>query len=224
MSSKKSKSERETAILIKKYGNRRLYDTTQSRYMNLEEIAEMIKAGKEIRVVDAKTDEDLTAVILIQILLEDSFAHKKLLPVPFLMQLIRASDWMLPGYFQQYITLCLEAFLKMQEEFSNRMGMFWSAEGRNSDLPNFWNFFTPPFSSFPNLAPFPKPWASQPSDPKAAKENPLEQEEGQKSQSSEKSKANATKKKKRERASSTKEENLSDLRTQMQEMEKRLRR
>ena len=71
------------ATLIKKYGNRRLYDTGESRYITLEELAEKIRSGLDVRVVDAKTNEDLTQATLTQIILESGSAHRTL-PVPLL--------------------------------------------------------------------------------------------------------------------------------------------
>ncbi len=78
-------------MLVKKYGNRRLYDTEQSRYVRLDEIAERIRAGADVQVVDAKTGADLTAPTLAQIIFEDRNAAR-LLPVPLLLQLIRMGD------------------------------------------------------------------------------------------------------------------------------------
>jgi len=61
-----------SVVVIKKYGNRRLYDTAGSRYVNLDDLAALVRAGKEVRVVDAKTGRDLTRVILTQIITEDA--------------------------------------------------------------------------------------------------------------------------------------------------------
>jgi len=70
-------------MLVKKYGNRRLYDTEESRYVRLNEIAERIRAGADVQVVDARTGTDLTAPTLAQIIFEDRNAAR-LLPVPLL--------------------------------------------------------------------------------------------------------------------------------------------
>src|SRR2546430_11675567 len=77
------------AYVIKRYSNRKLYDTQESRYVTLEEIEEMIRAGKEISVVDAASGEDLTAVTLTQIILENERNHRGGLPIGFLHQLIK---------------------------------------------------------------------------------------------------------------------------------------
>lgn len=98
-------------ILIKKYGNRRLYDTEDSRYITLEELATKIRAGGDVRVVDAKTSEDLTQVTLTQIIIESRGAAR-LLPVPLLMQLVRLGDDSLAEFFGQYVHAALELYLQ----------------------------------------------------------------------------------------------------------------
>src|SRR5262245_40520472 len=80
------------AYVIKRYSNRKLYDTQESRYVTLEEIEEMIRAGKEIAVVDAASGEDLTSVTLAQIILENERNHRATLPTAFLHQLIKHGE------------------------------------------------------------------------------------------------------------------------------------
>src|SRR5205809_253119 len=80
------------AYVIKRYSNRKLYDTQESRYVTLEEIEEMVRAGKEISVVDAASGEDLTAVTLTQIILENERSHRSALPTAFLHQLIKHGE------------------------------------------------------------------------------------------------------------------------------------
>ena len=77
------------AYVIKRYANRKLYDPQESQYVTLEELAEMIRAGKEISVIDVTTGEDLTSVVLAQILLEKERQHQTALPTGFLHQLIQ---------------------------------------------------------------------------------------------------------------------------------------
>jgi polyhydroxyalkanoate synthesis repressor PhaR len=77
-------------VTIKRYGNRRLYDTTASRYVNLDEVAAMVRAGTEIRVVDAASSDDQTRDVLLQIVL-DVLRGKDILPTPMLRRIIRAS-------------------------------------------------------------------------------------------------------------------------------------
>jgi polyhydroxyalkanoate synthesis repressor PhaR len=103
-----------TLVLVKKYGNRRLYDTDQSRYVTLEQVGEIVRGGKEVRVVDAKTGEDLTAATLAQIIIEGRGAAR-LLPVPLLVQLIRMGDDALAEFLGQYVTWALEVYLQARQ-------------------------------------------------------------------------------------------------------------
>lgn len=97
-------------MVVKKYGNRRLYDTEDSRYVTLEEVAERIRRGDDVQVVDAKTGHDLTQVTLAQIILESRGAAR-LLPVPLLRQLIRMGDDALAEFFGRTISWSLDFYL-----------------------------------------------------------------------------------------------------------------
>jgi len=98
-------------VLIKKYGNRRLYDTGDSRYVTLDELAAKIRSGADLRVVDAQTNEDLTQATLTQIVLETGHAAK-FLPVQLLTQMIRLSDDALAEFFSRYVTGALDLYLQ----------------------------------------------------------------------------------------------------------------
>lgn len=98
-------------VLIKKYGNRRLYDTSDSRYVTLDELATKIRSGADLRVVDAQSGEDLTQTTLTQIVLETGNAAK-FLPVQLLTQMIRLSDDALAEFFSRYVTGALDLYLQ----------------------------------------------------------------------------------------------------------------
>lgn len=104
----------EELVLIKKYSNRKLYDLTRSRYITLEEIAELIRQGGQVKIVDAETQEDLTNITLVQILLEEE-KRRKFLPVPFLHQLIKYGE-MYQDLLRQYLSSNLDAIISMQRE------------------------------------------------------------------------------------------------------------
>ena len=97
------------AVVIKKYSNRRLYDTGDSRYITLDELAQKIRSGLDVRVVDAKSHEDLTQQTLTQIILENRRASR-LLPVPLLMQLIRMQDDDLAEFFGKYMSWAMDLY------------------------------------------------------------------------------------------------------------------
>ena len=101
-------------MIVKKYANRRLYDTEGSCYITLEELAEKIKKGAEVRVVDARTNEDLTQVTLTQIIIESRGAAR-LLPVPLLTQLIRMGDDALAEFLGRYMSTALELYLQAKQ-------------------------------------------------------------------------------------------------------------
>src|SRR5678815_842976 len=98
-------------MLVKKYGNRRLYDTEESRYVRLDEIAERIRGGADVQIVDAKSGADLTAPTLAQIIFEDRNAAR-LLPVPLLVHLIRMGEEPLADFLGRYVSWALEMYLQ----------------------------------------------------------------------------------------------------------------
>jgi polyhydroxyalkanoate synthesis repressor PhaR len=105
-------------MLIKKYGNRRLYDTHASHYITLDQLAEYVKLGAEVTVVDAKSGEDLTQVTLTQIILETRGVGR-LLSVPLLNQLISLGDDALADFFGRYVVWALEVYLQTRNNLSS---------------------------------------------------------------------------------------------------------
>lgn len=114
------------AYIIKRYANRKLYDTQESRYVTLEELEEMIRAGKEIRVTDASTGEDLTSVTLAQILLENERAHRATLPTALLHQLIKHGQaWQ--DFAQRSLRASLEGVITSQRD-ADRVFKDWASK------------------------------------------------------------------------------------------------
>jgi len=118
------------AVVIKKYGNRRLYDTSTSQYINLEEIATLIRNGKDVRVVDAKTGQDLTRVTLTQIVVEDAKGGPTGLPLELLRQLIVASDQVGREFVMWYLNSAFNAYQKVQKSLQSGL-----SEVRSAVLP-----------------------------------------------------------------------------------------
>lgn len=104
-----------STVVIRKYGNRRLYDTSASRYVNLEDVAALLRAGATVEVVDAKTGEDLTRVILTQIIVEDAKDQPAGLPLELLRQLIVASDHASREFIGWYLKTAFDAYHRVQE-------------------------------------------------------------------------------------------------------------
>src|SRR5947209_8433481 len=109
------------SVLIKKYGNRRLYDTAGSRYVNLDDIAAFIREGKDVKVVDAKNGQDLTRVTLTQIITEDAKEKPTGLPLELLRQLIVASDEVRQEFVMWYLKSAFDTYQKVQDAVQNRL-------------------------------------------------------------------------------------------------------
>ena len=106
-------------VIIKKYANRRLYNTESSSYITLDHLAAMTREGRDFKVVDAKTDEDITHNVLTQIIMEEEQRGQTMLPVNFLRQLIAmygdSMQAMVPGYLEA----SMESFRRNQEQFKS---------------------------------------------------------------------------------------------------------
>lgn len=108
-------------VVIKKYANRRLYNTASSSYVTLEHLSEMVKEGVDFVVYDAKTNEDITRSVLTQIIFEEESRGQNLLPIQFLRQLIRFYGDQMQGFVPSYLEMSLEAFTKQQERMREQM-------------------------------------------------------------------------------------------------------
>ena len=102
--------------VVKKYANRRLYNTATSSYVTLDDLSKMVRAGQHFTVYDAKTGEDLTRSILTQIILEEDSKGRNLLPINFLRQLIGYYDDSLRAFLPRYLELSMENFAANQEQ------------------------------------------------------------------------------------------------------------
>src|ERR1700760_4114903 len=114
-------------VIIKKYGNRRLYDTSGSRYINLEDIAALVRNGNDVQVLDASTGEDITRVTLTQIIVEDAKGQPSGLPLELLRQLIQASDRVGQEFIMWYLKSAFDAYSKVQNSLQTRLSEMQSA-------------------------------------------------------------------------------------------------
>ncbi|MBZ5609439.1 MAG: pesticin [Acidobacteriia bacterium] len=137
-------------IIIKKYENRRLYDTSASRYVNLDDLAEMVRQGIDLKVVDAKTGEDLTRVTLTQIITEDAKDQPAGLPLELLRQLIVASDRARQDFIMWYLKSAFDNYQKFQDAVQGQLSGARSAV--TAPLESMRRFFTGP----PPAAPQPE--------------------------------------------------------------------
>lgn len=170
--------------LIKKYTNRRLYDTELSRYITMEELAEKVRAGTDVRIVDAKTTEDLTQATLLQIILETPAS--KLLPIPVLSRLIRMQNDALAEFFGRYVSGALDVYLAAKQGAQAALPMFplaqmplnattamarmlsqvpsWAGWGDPASVAGYANA-TQPHPAYGNVAPPPPPPHAPPPPP-----------------------------------------------------------
>jgi polyhydroxyalkanoate synthesis repressor PhaR len=120
MPTKKKKENDPDALIIKRYGNRRLYNTETKSYVNYEDLAKIVRNGNDIKVIDSKSKEDVTKAVLIQMILEEEKNDKTVLPTEFLFQILRTREDSLQDFFKNHLSASFNAYLKTKEEFDNR--------------------------------------------------------------------------------------------------------
>ena len=108
-------------VVVKKYANRRLYNTESSSYITLENLADMIRSGRDFVVYDAKTNEDITRQVLTQIIVEEEGKGGAMLPTGFLRQLIGMYGEDMQGLVPRYLEQAMEAFARQQEQVRSTM-------------------------------------------------------------------------------------------------------
>lgn len=119
-------------VIIKKYGNRRLYDSSNSRYVNLDDIAQMVREGADIRVVDAATGEDLTRLVLTQIIVESAKVPDSPFPIDMLRDMIIASGRLSQEGMRAYMNTMLEFYQNTYRAFAPGLESFRSVRRSNS--------------------------------------------------------------------------------------------
>jgi polyhydroxyalkanoate synthesis repressor PhaR len=186
VSNPEAQASPETApVVVKKYANRRLYDTAASAYVTLEDLSAMVKSGVDFVVFDAKTNEDITRQVLTQIIVEEENRGQNLLPIQFLRQLIRsygvgAGPTMLPGYLQMSLDAYVRQQEKLREAFGTAPNFFEDQVRQNMGLfEQAMRMFTPAYgrsvdaaaTAEPRPAPAPEPAAAVESAPAAPPED-----------------------------------------------------
>src|SRR5690606_16139545 len=130
-------AETKEPVTIKKYANRRLYNTGTSAYVTLDDLAGMVKRGEEFAVQDARTGEDITHAVLTQIIFElEGKAGQNMLPVSFLRQLIRFYGDQMQAIVPSYLEQSMTAFTREQERLREQMAaMFGDAAAGSFEQP-----------------------------------------------------------------------------------------
>lgn len=119
MAKKSQGSEGFDGLLIKRYKNRRLYNTETKSYVSYADLAEIVRKGTDIKVLDSD-GADVTKAVLIQVILEEEKNDKTVLPTDFLFQVLRSRDESLQDFFKNHLSASFAAYLKTKEEFDNR--------------------------------------------------------------------------------------------------------
>ncbi|MBA4209595.1 MAG: polyhydroxyalkanoate synthesis repressor PhaR [Parvibaculum sp.] len=176
---KKTSSTDDDVIVIKKYANRRLYNTATSSYVTLDHLCEMVKQAQEFVVRDAKTGEDITRSVLTQIIFEEEGKGQNLLPINFLRQLIRFYGDSLQSFIPSYLEMSMNSFSKEQEKLRHRVT---SALGGRERLTQFEDQIRQNLEMFDNAMRMFTPFARPSSGRGEAKDQPkpekAEAEEG----------------------------------------------
>lgn len=118
----KTKRAEGDPVVIKKYANRRLYNTSTSAYVTLEDLSKMVREGVDFEVFDAKTNEELTRQVLTQIIVEEESRGESLLPVQFLRQLIGFYGGQMQSVLPSYLEMSLDSFTSRQEQLRSQFG------------------------------------------------------------------------------------------------------
>jgi polyhydroxyalkanoate synthesis repressor PhaR len=127
-------------VIIKKYANRRLYNTETSSYITLDHLATMTREGRDFKVIDAKSEEDITHNVLTQIIMEEENRGQTMLPVSFLRQLISLYGDSMQSMVPQYLEASMDAFRRNQTQFRQAMegafagGPFAEIAKRNMEM------------------------------------------------------------------------------------------
>jgi len=132
-------------IVLKKYSNRRLYDTHSSYYVTLEDVTGLIKSGNRVEIIDAATKEDVTAFILTQVILEEARKKNILLPEPVLHLIIQHGDGALSDFFDKYFHKTIQNYLEYKKAFDDQFSK-WLEVGTDMSkmMPNMPNMMDAP--------------------------------------------------------------------------------
>jgi polyhydroxyalkanoate synthesis repressor PhaR len=162
-------------VIIKKYANRRLYNTETSSYITLDHLAQMTRDGRDFKVIDAKTEDDITHSVLTQIIMEEENRGQTMLPVSFLRQLISLYGDSMQSMVPQYLEASMEAFRRNQTQFRTAMegafagGPFAEMAKRNMEMLEAAAKAFQPGKAGVGMAPAPTPAAAPaPADDLAA--------------------------------------------------------
>lgn len=168
MAARRSETANDTQVaVVKKYANRRLYNTATSSYVTLDELCRMVRTGREFVVYDAKTGDDITRSVLTQIILEEDAKGRNLLPINFLRQIIGFYDDSLHSILPRYLELSMENFIRHQDQMrqyaERTFGRFFPVKQLEAMNP-FEDIARQNIAIMQNAARMFRPFSGEPSD------------------------------------------------------------
>ena len=137
---KTKESDGSNQVIIKRHGNRRLYNTETRSYVNYDDLAKLVRAGQDIKVIDSTTKEDVTKAVLIQVILDEEKNNQTVLPTEFLFQILRTREESVQDFFKNHLAASFNAYLKTKEEFDNR---FRTMLEMATQAPQMWEKLIP---------------------------------------------------------------------------------
>ncbi|MBC7795263.1 MAG: polyhydroxyalkanoate synthesis repressor PhaR [Pyrinomonadaceae bacterium] len=136
---RKQKTDSDT-LVIKRYGNRRLYNTETRNYVNYQDLIVLARTGTDFQVIDSNTKDDVTKAVLIQLILEEEKNNNTVLPTEFLFQLLRSREDSMQDFFKNHLSASFDAYLRTKEEFDKR---FRSILEMTANAPQMWEKLIP---------------------------------------------------------------------------------
>lgn len=129
----------DNTVVIKRYGNRRLYNTETGSYVTYQDLIAIIRKGHDVQVIDSTSQADVTKSVLMQAILEEE-KNQNLLPLPFLFQILRSREDSIQDFLKNHLTASFEAYLKTKEEFDRRFRSFLDL---GASAPQMWEQLVP---------------------------------------------------------------------------------
>lgn len=136
----RKRKEPSEQLVIKRYGNRRLYNTETREYVNYQDLIKLARSGVAFSVVDSNTKEDVTKAVLIQLILEEEKSNNTILPTQFLFQLLRSREESTQDFFKNHLSASFDAYLRTKEQFDKR---FRTILEMTAAAPQIWEKLIP---------------------------------------------------------------------------------
>ncbi|WDP91860.1 MAG: transcriptional regulator [Desulfobacter sp.] len=137
-------------IIIKKYPNRRLYNTKESSYITVEDVSSLIKKGFRIQVIDVTTEDDITAMVLTQIIMNKAKEDNAILPVSLLHLVIQYGESHLHEFFEKYLETAIENYLKIRKQMDDQVNAYMEMRMDLSNMAEQTLKTMDPMNFFPN--------------------------------------------------------------------------